>query len=702
MKDQHTLNTAYKLCQSVYFEENTIEQYKEKFNQFETLRPELNEFLKGKTVIILKGYVNQLGAMLFDSSAKKAKIIEKVVDRLESYFLLGRNVTWTMGESTEDLELKIIQGTTAEYLTEFYAKQKAEEEAEEKAIENPETRAEFHKFVTAKGFDALSDEQLEQYDKLRADNVLKQREERAEEATTVQRVDIKTAEFALHPTKHSKTGADIFTVVMTERVERDTFKELRIKAKKFGGYYSRYTDKRATPPVVAGFNFESESAARLFMGLTEQDQQSGEIQQERQEEKKLSATERMKASATATIEKATEKLNQERRTNTVRQAGQAASAEADARNEIRFSRVLISIADAIEKGEVKYLTQIRNKAQLSQLESLLNRAFSKRVTWAERERGAEKNPALDVRFVEFPHPVYWVENFNSILLKYQDTPGLKLEIKRALRAVGRPDEQGKFILKGEYNIGLFKSIGSKISDRWDKGRVLDQIKNLERMQNIGLTSDYLLRMALRELGELSAGNGESEEEKQAREMKEIERSFIGKKIDGFFPTPPDLIETMFSMARVFEGETVLEPSAGLGHIAEAIRGEYPENELDVVEVNYALCEALEKKKFQAFNMDFLQVEEVSYDVIFMNPPFEKHQDIDHVMHAYSLLKKGGRIVAVMAGNKKNSQQAKVNDFVEFVEDHGGYIIDNEAGAFKSAFRSTSVNTVTVYLEKPNN
>ena len=51
---------------------------------------------------------------------------------------------------------------------------------------------------------------------------------------------------------------------------------------------------------------------------------------------------------------------------------------------------------------------------------------------------------------------------------------------------------------------------------------------------------------------------ESEEEKQAREMKEIERSFIGKKIDGFFPTPPDLIETMFSMARVFEGETVLE------------------------------------------------------------------------------------------------------------------------------------------------
>ena len=100
-------------------------------------------------------------------------------------------------------------------------------------------------------------------------------------------------------------------------------------------------------------------------------------------------------------------------------------------------------------------------------------------------------------------------------------------------------------------------------------------------------------------------------------------------------------------------------------------------------------------------MDFLQVEEVSYDVIFMNPPFEKHQDIEHVLHAYSLLKKGGRLVAIMAGNKKNSSQSKVNEFIDFVDDHG-YMVENEEGAFKSAFRSTNVNTVTVYLEKTTN
>jgi len=40
--------------------------------------------------------------------------------------------------------------------------------------------------------------------------------------------------------------------------------------------------------------------------------------------------------------------------------------------------------------------------------------------------------------------------------------------------------------------------------------------------------------------------------------------------------------------RVFEGETILEPSAGLGHIAEEIRTKYPSNSLSVIEFNYSL------------------------------------------------------------------------------------------------------------------
>ncbi len=84
----------------------------------------------------------------------------------------------------------------------------------------------------------------------------------------------------------------------------------------------------------------------------------------------------------------------------------------------------------------------------------------------------------------------------------------------------------------------------------------------------------------------------------------------------------------------------------------------------------------------------------------MNPPFEKHQDIEHVNHAFNLLNPGGRLVAIMAGNKyEESKNKKITDFLEMVKKYG-YSQQNEEGSFKSAFNSTNVNTITVYLERP--
>ena len=151
------------------------------------------------------------------------------------------------------------------------------------------------------------------------------------------------------------------------------------------------------------------------------------------------------------------------------------------------------------------------------------------------------------------------------------------------------------------------------------------------------------------------------------------------------------------MARVFKGEVISEPNGGLGHIAEAVREKYPENELNVTEINFSLCEVLEKKGFNVENEDFLKTTKKA-DVFFMNPPFENLQDIDHVIHAYKLLNPGGRIVAIMADNKSGTR-AKVQEFNQLLDDTLGYCIKNEAGSFKSAFNSTNVSTITAYLEK---
>lgn len=121
-----------------------------------------------------------------------------------------------------------------------------------------------------------------------------------------------------------------------------------------------------------------------------------------------------------------------------------------------------------------------------------------------------------------------------------------------------------------------------------------------------------------------------------------------------------------------------------------------------MEIYQPLAEALELKGFSTVNADFLMCAGIEPDVrpdkIIMNPPFENLQDIDHVLHAWELLKPGGRISAIMANNKHRDTD-KVKNFMEFVDRYGTYE-ENPAGSFASAFRPTGVNTITVILDKP--
>lgn len=699
-------NKYYKMAKSVYREELTINQYFENLKTIQDAKEEIKAELKTKTVKVLKSVNYQLGNFT-DSRDKKENLINKSFDSLIDYFLIGRPVSYFLGETThQSAKEKLILSTTQETLNAFYSKRREEQEKVNKSCENPERLQEFRTFIEQRGKDQLTPEQLVKFEELSAEITLKRQHEEQERQNTVNKIDNENVEFDLHFTKHSKTGADIFTVLMINRVEREEFTALRSKAKKIGGYYSRYSDPRANPPIKAGFNFDTEEDARAFMGLKEEDQNTTEKAEAREEEKQQTAGERMKERAQNMIEKAEESLNQDRRTNTRRQAAQASSSEDKARNEIVFAKKLIKIAEGFENGSIKYLHALRNGKQLEQLESILsagkrNRQAAEKLTYTEKQNEVKK-PFEDVNYIEYPYPVYYIETIKSILFPYSDTAGMKQVVNKILKNYTGKSENDKIILKNDYTIKLFKETALKIRNQWDKDRIINQIKDFERIQKMGLVNEAILKTALRELISLSDGTEISEEEKKAIELKELERSFINKKIDGFFPTPELLIDRMFSMAKVFEGETILEPSAGLGHIAEAIKNRYPDNDLQTVEQNLSLSNVLEKKGFKNTCTDFLTLptDEKKFDVIFMNPPFEKNQDIEHVKHAFNLLNPGGRLVAIMAGNKhENSNNKKIIDFLQMVEEFG-YIQQNEEGSFKSAFNSTNVNTITIYLEKP--
>lgn len=158
----------------------------------------------------------------------------------------------------------------------------------------------------------------------------------------------------------------------------------------------------------------------------------------------------------------------------------------------------------------------------------------------------------------------------------------------------------------------------------------------------------------------------------------------------FFPTPRELAERMVDIADIQHGESCLEPSAGVGNIAQFMPG------CDCIELNPKNREILIKEGFNVISEDFITFEpEKDYDVIVMNPPFCKQQDIEHVTKAIHLAKRC--VVAVMSASVLWRTDNKTTAFRELVEKYGGTIEALPENAFKES--GTTVNTCLVIVNK---
>lgn len=181
----------------------------------------------------------------------------------------------------------------------------------------------------------------------------------------------------------------------------------------------------------------------------------------------------------------------------------------------------------------------------------------------------------------------------------------------------------------------------------------------------------------------------------------IESGRYKKKYNlGYFPTQPDLTRSVIEDAGIqeFPGMRLLEPEMGQGHIADIVREMLPSAEISGYELNpenYAVA----IKKHHCILADFLeQTPDASYDVVVMNPPFERQQDIKHVEHAMGFLKPGGKMVAIMSSGVTFRNDKRSVAFREMVNENGGRIQENAVDAFKKS--GTMVKTVTVIMSKP--
>ncbi|ROH88014.1 PLxRFG domain-containing protein [Pseudomethylobacillus aquaticus] len=266
-----------------------------------------------------------------------------------------------------------------------------------------------------------------------------------------------------------------------------------------------------------------------------------------------------------------------------------------------------------------------------------------------------------------------------------------------LRGIWRGDDDQYIEVRSDFGAELVQKIG-KANRRAAKVELPWQLENAhdrrEKLRRMGIETPAEFRAALREMISLRETPAESDK------VKKLERAMVGRRNDGldFFPTPSSTADEMVEAADIKDGMTVLEPSAGMGHIAERIRETGVEP--DVVEISGDRRELLEAKGFNVVASDFMELTE-QYDRIIMNPPFSDRRDEAHVRHAYELLKPNGRLVAIMGEGVFFGSDRRAGEFRDWLEAVGGTSEKLESGTFMdpSLPVTTSVAARMVVIDK---
>lgn len=161
-------------------------------------------------------------------------------------------------------------------------------------------------------------------------------------------------------------------------------------------------------------------------------------------------------------------------------------------------------------------------------------------------------------------------------------------------------------------------------------------------------------------------------------------------------TPSKVVDQLIELSGIDNNSVVLEPSAGIGNIADKIKA--ITEQVEVCEQMNHFCELLKLKDHNIVGNDFLELDKYNYyDCIIMNPPFSAEQE--HIKKAFDLLKVGGRIVAITSPSWTFTSDRKSQEFRQWFNDMGGEIVQElESGTFEM----TQVRTQIIVIDKDIN
>lgn len=171
--------------------------------------------------------------------------------------------------------------------------------------------------------------------------------------------------------------------------------------------------------------------------------------------------------------------------------------------------------------------------------------------------------------------------------------------------------------------------------------------------------------------------------------------------DGFFETPSPLARQLVELAGIRYGSFVLEPSAGLGRIAKQVV--LAGAEVTCIELNPVRASSLLGAGFpRVICCDFLSVlpDQLGglFDAVIMNPPFEQLQDIDHVLHALTFVKQGGKLVAIMSESGWFRETSRAQAFRQMLIDRDAYAEKLPDGSFKASGSNVRTRLIIVHVK----
>ncbi|MFQ1834185.1 LPD38 domain-containing protein [Aeromonas veronii] len=700
--------------------------------------PSLRAELEKKTKQDLLDQLSRFNAARYKND-KKAVVVEAAYNQLIGDLRWAANgdgntisETYAIGgarQSIEERVAKALDGLTPERYQLFRDKQLSDvaemqrrREELKQSLTDPQTLDDFKAFIERRGIDKLTQEQRARYEDMVAARNLDRREQ--ERSAKGNETAPSTTSSDIIKTKHTKTGDDLFVVQMGDRVERDAYNSINAHAKTLGGWYSSFRGKGAVP----GFQFKSEEKATEFRawlggevgGASPEvapDQSTDSEAQPAGKSKQVEALRNRAASARA---KAEAVFNADRKENTARRASMAANARANAERDLRFAGLLEAIATGIESGEITYLRNLANGAQLEELQSALNRGLwslpatkidalvsdgvinrddSSRYSWSDKA-----TPEQMVEGVSMPGMDYHTDRLREVAIKMQGASGFKqagAKVMSLVKAAANRDNKTTTLSDPELIAKLNAYVTG--SDDYSTSTIKDQIAGYGRLERMGITNHTELRAALRELVRLQRGLNETAPQRDpvTEKTNALKRRLLNNRnafID-FFPTPEEYAADLVDRLGIEPGMVVLEPSAGHGMLAEAARDAGAT--VEAVELAGDLRDILQEKGFSLVGDDFMETAPSQrYDAVIMNPPFSNDMDIDHVRHAFAHLKPGGRLAAIvssMAGQRSNK---KNKAFREWLDDLGASEEMMPEGAFKDSLNPTSVRTKIITIEKP--